>query len=54
LGDTFLDAKDLAMVAALLVNKSFGGCVESVVTVFTHRFVFLAGMATSSSQISLE
>jgi hypothetical protein len=37
-GDTFLEARDRAMVEALFVNSSFGGCVESVLTVFTHFF----------------
>lgn len=37
-GETFFEASDRAMAGALLVNRSLGGCVESVVTVFTHRF----------------
>ena len=39
-GDTFLEASDRAMVAALLVNKPLDGCVESVDTVLTQRFFF--------------
>jgi hypothetical protein len=38
-GDTFFDARVLAMVAALFVNNPSGGCVESVLTVRTH-FLF--------------
>ena len=38
-GDTFFDASVLAMVVALRVNSPAGGCVESVVTLDTHRFV---------------
>jgi hypothetical protein len=37
-GETFFDASDRAMTGALLVKRSFGGWVESVVTVFTQRF----------------
>lgn len=39
-GETLFQASDRAMVAALLVNKPLGGCVESVVTVLTQRFFF--------------
>ncbi len=35
-GETFFDARLFAIVAALLVNKPGGGCVESVVTFATH------------------
>jgi hypothetical protein len=38
LGETFFDASDRAITDALLVNKSCGGCVESVVTFFAHFF----------------
>lgn len=37
-GETFFDASDRAMTGALLVNRSGGGWVESVVTFFTHFF----------------
>jgi hypothetical protein len=37
LGETLLEASTLATVAALLVKRSFGGCVESVLTSATHR-----------------
>src|SRR5581483_203655 len=37
LGETFFEARVRAMTGALLVKRSFGGCVESVVTVFTQR-----------------
>lgn len=40
LGETLFEASDRAMVAALLVKSPLGGCVESVVTVFTQRFFF--------------
>ena len=40
-GDTFLDASDLAIVEALLLNRSLGGCVESVLTLATHLFLLL-------------
>jgi hypothetical protein len=36
-GETRFETKAFAMVAALFVNKPFSGCVESVVTVATHR-----------------
>jgi len=41
LGETFLEARVLAMVAALLVNKPEGGWVESVFTFATHLFFVL-------------
>jgi hypothetical protein len=40
-GETFFEAKVLAMVLALFVNNPGGGYVESVFTFATHR-VFLA------------
>jgi len=55
-GETRVEAKLLAIVAALLVNKPSGGCVESVFTFATHLFLdflprtddrFLAGIARS-------
>jgi hypothetical protein len=36
-GETFFDASERAMTLALLVKRSLGGWVESVVTVFTQR-----------------
>jgi len=39
-GETFLEARVLAIVAALFVNNPAGGCVESVLTVATHLFFF--------------
>src|SRR5215813_3056383 len=44
LGETFFEARVRAMVAALLLKRPLGGCVESVVTFAIHRFGFLAGM----------
>jgi hypothetical protein len=38
LGETFFEARERAMTGALFVKRSFGGCVESVVTFFTQRF----------------
>jgi len=38
-GETFFEASERAMTGALLVKRSLGGWVESVVTVFTHRFL---------------
>ena len=37
-GETFLEAKVLAMVEALFVNNPEGGWVESVFTLATHLF----------------
>jgi hypothetical protein len=39
LGDTFFEARERAITGALLVKRSFGGCVESVVTVRTQRLL---------------
>ncbi len=44
LGETSFEARVRAMVAALFVNNPGGGCVESVFTVATHRFVFFGGI----------
>src|SRR5215813_1518006 len=44
LGETFFEARVRAMVAALLLKRPLGGCVESVVTFAINRFGFLAGM----------
>ena len=46
-GETFFEARERAIVLALLVNNFSGGWVESVVTFATHRFfgfVFRAGI----------
>ena len=40
LGETFLDARDLAIVSASLVKSPGGGKVETVFTCPDHRFVF--------------
>jgi hypothetical protein len=50
LGDTFFEASDLAMVAAFFVNKPRGGCVESVLTLATHRFCFLPAIGLPSGK----
>jgi len=44
-GDTFFDASSRAIVAALFVNSPFSGCVESVFTFATQRFVFFFACA---------
>jgi hypothetical protein len=38
LGETFLDARLLAIVAASFLNRPSGGKVDSVLTFATHRF----------------
>jgi hypothetical protein len=45
-GETSFEARVRAIVAALLVNNPEGGCVESVFTLATHRFVFFGGMTS--------
>src|SRR6185312_2560404 len=40
LGETFLDARDFAIVSASLVKSPSGGKVETVFTCPDHRFVF--------------
>jgi hypothetical protein len=47
-GETFLEAKMRAIVAASFVNNPFGGCVESVFTFDTHRFFLAGGIGRSS------
>ncbi len=37
-GETSFEASERAMTGALLVKRSFGGCVESVLTLRTQRF----------------
>jgi hypothetical protein len=44
-GETLREAKVRAMVAAFLVNRPFGGWVESVFTSRTHRFPDLRDFA---------
>ena len=43
-GETLRDARVRAMVAALFVKSPLGGCVESVLTLDTHRLLFETGM----------
>lgn len=45
MGETFFEASERAMTGALFVNRSFGGCVESVLTVRTQRFFAVAFFA---------
>lgn len=39
MGETFFEASKRAIFVALLVKRSFGGCVESVLTFRTQRFL---------------
>jgi len=41
LGETFFEARALAIVVALFVNNPAGGCVESVFTLATHLSFFV-------------
>jgi hypothetical protein len=50
-GETFFDDSTRAMVGALLVNSPAGGCVESVLTLETHRFVFLGVIHSFSRRV---
>ena len=47
LGETFFDASDRAISAALRVKRPGGGCVESVFTLATHRPVAVARRFTA-------
>jgi hypothetical protein len=47
LGETLFDASVRAIAGADFVNSPAGGCVESVVTVDTHRLFFRVGMGTA-------
>jgi hypothetical protein len=54
-GETFFEARLLAIVSAFLVNSPLGGFVESVLTLDTHRFFFafaarIVFLATSSNR----
>jgi hypothetical protein len=51
-GETFLEARVLAIVAALFVNRPVGGCVESVLTFEIHRFCFVRGIESPSAHRS--
>ena len=51
LGETLLDASSLAIVAALFVNSPARGCVESGVTLATHRFFFRFGIPSAHQQL---
>jgi len=44
-GETFLEARVRAMIAALFVNNPAGGCVESVLTLDTHLFPVRLGIS---------
>jgi hypothetical protein len=41
LGETFFEARALAIVVALFANNPAGGCGESVFTLATHLFFFV-------------
>jgi len=45
LGETFFEASVRTIVFAFFVNNPAGGCVESVVTLATHRFFFVIGIS---------
>jgi hypothetical protein len=53
LGETRFEASVLATVAASLVNRPAGGCVESVLTLETHRFFLRTGMGTAILELSV-
>jgi hypothetical protein len=58
LGDTRFEASDLAIVEASFGKRPSGGCVESVFTLATQRFVFrillfLTGFISADSHSSL-
>lgn len=53
-GETFLDASDLAMVAASLVNNPFGGKVETVFTLAIHRPLFFLAAMISFLQLGCD
>ena len=40
LGETFFEAKARAIAGAFFVKSPAGGCVESVLTLDTHSFLF--------------
>jgi hypothetical protein len=48
-GETFFDARVLAIVLAFFLNKPAGGWVESVLTLATHRFGDLELLTICSS-----
>jgi len=52
LGDTFFEARALAIVAASFVNNPACGCVASVFTVLTHLLVGFRGMSDISGMNS--
>ena len=47
LGEVFLEAKLRAIVSAFCVKRPWGGCVESVLTFATHRFLLDFNFATA-------
>ena len=48
LGDTFFEARDRAIVSALLVKRPSGGKVDTVFTCATHFFMRFAGISSST------
>jgi hypothetical protein len=50
-GETLLDASVRAIVCASFVNSPSGGCVDSVLTLETHRDLFLLGIRLSSRRV---
>jgi len=51
-GETLLEAKTLAIVAAFLLNRPGGGCVESVVTDRTHLFLLRSATCCPPGMLS--
>ena len=51
-GETLLEAKTLAIVAAFFLNRPGGGCVESVVTDRTHLFLLRSATCCPPGMLS--
>src|SRR6266567_1231901 len=51
-GETLLEAKTLAIVAAFFLNRPSGGCVESVVTDRTHLFLLRSATCCPPGMLS--
>jgi hypothetical protein len=49
-GDTFFEARLRAIVEAFSVKSFSGGCVESVVTFATQRFLFVLAIQPAGNQ----
>jgi hypothetical protein len=51
-GETLLEARTLAIVAAFFLNRPGGGCVESVVTDRTHLFLLCSATCCPPGMLS--